>query len=559
VAELGIRGLFAGNKKTGANGFSRRACFKLRQGGDRARDRRDWQQARAYYSRYLALMPEDAAIWVQYGHACKELGDLDAAAAAYRRSAEIVPGGDAYVSLGRVLRSQGALAAAGEAFRKALELEAGFDIAAMTGDDRAAAARGPETEAEPNGHEAPPAAGPTIHSSAGTIKSIDGKYYVCTLKGEAGCALFGPYWELDPGYYSVTYKLSIPRDDRPSYADHAICCYLDIAADYGNRILLRKPVPASSLKSDDAAIALEFMIDEPLTLEFRVHATGAAPLLIEADRPVTRKHRYKFSPILQSDSVEDVFFSAHFGRFLHLFNRGIKILPSPYGTMIEISQIKIYIKNIEDFQLIDEVFFRNIYNFVPQRDVCVLDIGMNVGFASLYFATMDYVKTVYSFEPFRAPFERALENFDLNPGLRAKIKPCPYGLGDGTRSLSVRYDASQTIGTSIRGHRAGEETPILIRDIAEVMTEVIPEARSKNLDLVVKMDCEGSEFAICERLDEAGLLNQIRVFMIEWHKWWSEKTQHDIISRLIRCGFDALDHTNPENPHAGMLYAIRTG
>jgi len=91
------------------------------------------------------------------------------------------------------------------------------------------------------------------------------------------------------------------------------------------------------------------------------------------------------------------------------------------------------------------------------------------------------------------------------------------------------------------------------------MTEVIPEARSKNLDLVVKMDCEGSEFAICERLDEAGLLNQIRVFMIEWHKWWSEKTQHDIISRLIRCGFDALDHTNPENPHAGMLYAIRTG
>ncbi len=91
MTELGIRSLFAGNRKTGANGFSRRACFKLRQGGDRARDRRDWQQARAYYSRYLALVPEDAAIWVQYGHACKELGDLDAAAAAYRKATEVAP------------------------------------------------------------------------------------------------------------------------------------------------------------------------------------------------------------------------------------------------------------------------------------------------------------------------------------------------------------------------------------------------------------------------------------------------------------------------------------
>jgi hypothetical protein len=73
------------------------------------------------------------------------------------------------------------------------------------------------------------------------------------------------------------------------------------------------------------------------------------------------------------------------------------------------------------------------------------------------------------------------------------------------------------------------------------------------------MDCEGSEFAIFEALDGEGLLPEIRIFMIEWHKWWSaEKNQQDITARLLKNGFDVLDHTNPFNPMVGDLYAIRT-
>jgi glycosyltransferase involved in cell wall biosynthesis len=131
MTDLSIRGLIAALNGIGtaeANGASRRASFKLRRMGDRCRNRRNWRQAKEYYSRYLEIVPGDAAIWVQYGHSCKELGDPDAAEAAYRKSAEIMPGGDAYVSLGQVLKSKGDSAAADAAFRKAITLAAGIEL-----------------------------------------------------------------------------------------------------------------------------------------------------------------------------------------------------------------------------------------------------------------------------------------------------------------------------------------------------------------------------------------------------------------------------------------------
>ena len=80
------------------------------------------------------------------------------------------------------------------------------------------------------------------------------------------------------------------------------------------------------------------------------------------------------------------------------------------------------------------------------------------------------------------------------------------------------------------------------------------------LEIVVKMDCEGSEFPIFEDLEVRGLIGKIRIFMIEWHKWWShDKTGFDLVRPLLANGFDILDQTNVANPHAGMIYAIRIG
>jgi tetratricopeptide (TPR) repeat protein len=89
----------------GANGLSLRTRFRLRQMGDRCRDERRWQEARSCYEQYLKVAPQDVAIWVQYGHACKELGDLEAAEAAYRKATEIAPAdADARLWLGQSIK-----------------------------------------------------------------------------------------------------------------------------------------------------------------------------------------------------------------------------------------------------------------------------------------------------------------------------------------------------------------------------------------------------------------------------------------------------------------------
>ncbi|HEY1425655.1 MAG TPA: tetratricopeptide repeat protein, partial [Caulobacteraceae bacterium] len=59
-----------------------------RREGDAARDLGDWAGAERHYRQHLARKPTDAAIWVQLGHAQKELDHLEDAEASYRKAIE---------------------------------------------------------------------------------------------------------------------------------------------------------------------------------------------------------------------------------------------------------------------------------------------------------------------------------------------------------------------------------------------------------------------------------------------------------------------------------------
>lgn len=59
--------------------------------GDAARDRGDWNEAAAQYSRHLSVEPRDFGIRVQQGHALKEAGRLAEADRAYDRALKLRP------------------------------------------------------------------------------------------------------------------------------------------------------------------------------------------------------------------------------------------------------------------------------------------------------------------------------------------------------------------------------------------------------------------------------------------------------------------------------------
>lgn len=92
-----------------------------RSHGDLARDARAWADAAAHYRAYLDHAGDDAAIWVQYGHALKEAGDLAQGEAAYRTALRLDPGNaDTCLQLGHALKLQGKRREAVEAYRTSL-------------------------------------------------------------------------------------------------------------------------------------------------------------------------------------------------------------------------------------------------------------------------------------------------------------------------------------------------------------------------------------------------------------------------------------------------------
>jgi FkbM family methyltransferase len=221
--------------------------------------------------------------------------------------------------------------------------------------------------------------------------------------------------------------------------------------------------------------------------------------------------------------------------------------------------VRCLVNNVEDFQIISEIFLFSNYNFAMPGDLCVIDVGMNVGLASLYFARRPEVRVVYAFEPFSRPFARALENFALNPEFSSKIKPNNVGLAGTTEALEVSYLENSTIGCSIRGRGEDGKTvdKISIREASQALRPLIQDAARNKQSVVLKMDCEGSEFPIIESLQQANLLKDIDVFMIEWHQFWSaDKSNKNIVEPLVASGFFVLDFSRAGSP-GGMIYAGR--
>lgn len=95
-----------------------------RDRGDRARDRKAWEEAARFYESHLQSKPEDAAIWVQLGHARKEDGDHLGAEAAYRTALSLVPDeADVSLQLGHLMKLTGRTREAIDFYGKALRLE----------------------------------------------------------------------------------------------------------------------------------------------------------------------------------------------------------------------------------------------------------------------------------------------------------------------------------------------------------------------------------------------------------------------------------------------------
>ncbi|MFM7278047.1 MAG: FkbM family methyltransferase, partial [Microcystis aeruginosa] len=206
-----------------------------------------------------------------------------------------------------------------------------------------------------------------------------------------------------------------------------------------------------------------------------------------------------------------------------------------------------------------EIFLLGVYNFLYDQPCVAIDIGMNTGFASLFFANRANVKAVYSYEPFKATYDQALRNFALNSNLAEKIKAFDYGVGARDEVIQVEYDYNVKGSVGIYGIDnqlkpfASKETAtadLILKPFTDVFKGITSDYPDS--DIVAKIDCEGSEYEILDSLAATGQLGQIKIIMMEWHK----KGPDALVKHLQDFGF-IIFSLMPRSKSVGTLYAIK--
>jgi len=228
-----------------------------------------------------------------------------------------------------------------------------------------------------------------------------------------------------------------------------------------------------------------------------------------------------------------------------------EIVTTPEGIKIDISNMP-----HEAMGITKEVFLNKSYAVNFSDDAVLIDIGLNRGIASLFFATYPNIKKIYSFEPFKPTFELARKNIELNPQLSEKINAFNFGLGKADITLKLPYMANATGGMSTtydvcKGDKNIKKETVVIKDAAKEMTSILEENKDKHI--IVKCDCEGAEFEIFERLNEEKLIGNIDIVLMEYH--FNEPD--GLMSILTGNGFVVRTRVLSKKMGTGYIYAVR--
>lgn len=235
----------------------------------------------------------------------------------------------------------------------------------------------------------------------------------------------------------------------------------------------------------------------------------------------------------------------------------ISIVQHLEGFIIDIDKYRLYIKTTEELFILKEILVDDCYNFIASKPTIVFDVGMNIGIASIFFASKSKVEKIFSFEPVPATFKQGLENFELNSSIRHKILAHNFGLSikdhDTFFTFNSKYKGSVgciNAKSIVNDKKHNSSIAVKLKEIKNQFSEIIKE--SPTIDFVLKMDCEGGEYELIPALNEEGLLSKFRIIMLEYHKGEHEK----IAAILLKNNFQILQKTS--SSELGMLYAFKS-
>lgn len=204
----------------------------------------------------------------------------------------------------------------------------------------------------------------------------------------------------------------------------------------------------------------------------------------------------------------------------------LSIIDTENSLKVCFNELTFYIESQEEFLILKEIFIDEEYKFIIKEKCVLIDIGANIGIASMYFSQFDYVQRIYAFEPVRDTYDLARKNFKEN-NITKIAEFNNYGLGANDREENFLYNKSVKGNSGIRGklspshinRKDPEIRKVQIKDVDEVLDPIIQSNR--DCKIVIKMDCEGAEYEIMKRLNNK-LLKKMDIIILEWHDFKAE-------------------------------------
>lgn len=221
-------------------------------------------------------------------------------------------------------------------------------------------------------------------------------------------------------------------------------------------------------------------------------------------------------------------------------------------TQVHGQPIAARMANHESLLCMHEVFGLQAYQVLGTGPCVAIDVGMNIGLASLYLAALPPVQAVYGYELVGATTAIARQNIAANAWAAAKVQVQHAGIAAHNGSLQLPLTGAGDVGAHLHMTTAGgptETVPLL--SLPAIVAQI--QQQHPGLPIVLKLDCEGAEYDLVPLLQQAQLLQHIAVLMIEWHV----KGSQPITDILTACGYTCFTPGIAAAQPTGFVYAVK--
>ncbi len=199
--------------------------------------------------------------------------------------------------------------------------------------------------------------------------------------------------------------------------------------------------------------------------------------------------------------------------------------------------------------VVKEIWVDKDYDMPLKNPKVILDVGANIGGASIFFSKLYPQSKIYAYEPAKFTYQVLLDNLRLNN--IKNVFPIRQAIAGKSGKLAFYVHEASGLSSLFSSRVNMVKTTVSAISLANVFKN---HAISK-CDLL-KMDCEGAEYDILSNTS-VDILKKVKNMIIEYHDSITYHHHGELIELLTRRGFMVKIKPHYLEDDIGLIYASR--